>query len=149
MGGGRGQFSFASNRLSLPRIFITDHDGGEWQQIMDMPEGACQPSWSPDGRYLLYISPCDGNQEEYPGSAIFLIEIDVNNTPIPLPKIPGGDYDPAWSPDGSEIAFVSAEKGLKEIWVMDSDGVVLVQVTHSPSFEFDPAWRPPPTELTQ
>jgi serine/threonine protein kinase len=168
MGGGHGEIAFASNRRGQPQIFVTDIDSGEWRQITDISDGACQPAWSPDGRYLLFISPCKGNQEEYPGAQIFMIEVDNSDGDlIPLPSEPGGDYDPAWSPDGEfiiftshrktgrpriykmilvdqsvslisdkysrekhpawssdgeAIAFVTAPKGLKEIWVMDSDG---------------------------
>jgi len=168
MGGGQGEVAFASDRRGLPQIFVTDIDSGEWRQITDISDGACQPAWSPDGRYLLFISPCKGNQEEYPGAQIFMIEVDNSDGDlIPLPSEPGGDYDPAWSPngefiiftshrktgrpriykmklddqsvalisdkysrekhpawssDGETIAFVTAPKGLKEIWIMDSDG---------------------------
>ena len=118
---------------------------------------------------MLFISPCEGNQEEYPGSAIFVVELNGEfvSDPVLLATFPGGDYDPAWSPDGTsiiftshrttgrpriykldltdnevtllsdkysrekhgtwspdgtEIAYVTAPNGVKEIWIMNSDG---------------------------
>ena len=75
-------------------------------KITDLQDGACQPSWSPDGKQLVFTTPCDGNQELYPGAALFTINADGTNL-TPLPSVFGGDFDPAWSPDGKKIAFTS------------------------------------------
>ena len=65
MGGGSGQVAFASTRLGLPQIFLVNMDGTDLVQITDMEQGACQPSWSPDGLQLVFISPCGGRGEFY------------------------------------------------------------------------------------
>jgi TolB protein len=49
---------------------------------------------------------------------------------------------PAWSPDGSRIAFVSNRDGDVEIYVMKADGSDQIRLTDSPDFDGDPAWSP-------
>jgi TolB protein len=55
-----------------------------------------------------------------------------------------GDNAPAPSPDGSKIAFMSAERGARnwEIWVMNADGSNPQQLTINGSNDGLPAWSP-------
>src|SRR5262245_8972536 len=50
--------------------------------------------------------------------------------------------DPAWSPDGSSIAFTRQVDASKDIWRMDADGGNPVQVTSDPAQEQQPSWSP-------
>jgi dipeptidyl aminopeptidase/acylaminoacyl peptidase len=52
------------------------------------------------------------------------------------------DYTPAWSPDGSKIAFSSYRTGHSEIWVMNADGSGATALTNSQSLDSDPNWSP-------
>lgn len=106
VGGGWGQIAYASDVTGLPQIWLMNSDGTASRQITEMEEGACQPTWSPDGERLAFISPCGGNQEIYPGAGIFIINVDGSEMTA-LPSVPGGDFDPSWSPDGSRIVFTS------------------------------------------
>jgi len=121
MGGGFGQIAFTSNRTELPQIWLINFDGTGLRQITDTQQGACQPSWSPDGNQLVFISPCDSLREVYTGSSLFIINIDGTGL-TPLPTIGGGDFDPSWSPDGSRILFTSLrEGGTPKLFVLDLD----------------------------
>jgi Tol biopolymer transport system component len=59
-----------------------------------------------------------------------------------LSRNPRLDRDPAWSPDGRKIAFLSRRDGKQEIYVVNADGSALRNLTHSPDHEFTPAWSP-------
>jgi eukaryotic-like serine/threonine-protein kinase len=96
VGGGLGQIAYASNITGVPQIWIVSIAGTGQSQITNMPEGACQPDWAPDGTRLVFISPCSSNQEIYLGASLFIIDKDGSNL-TPLPSMPGGDFDPAWS----------------------------------------------------
>jgi serine/threonine protein kinase len=118
MGGGWGQIAFASNRTGLPQIWVVNIDGTDLMQVTDTQQGACQPSWSPDGMQIVFISPCDTHREVYTGSSMFIINEDGSGL-VPLETVSGGDYNPAWSPDGEKIIFTSLrEGGIPKIFVM-------------------------------
>jgi len=56
---------------------------------------------------------------------------------------PEEDLVPAWSPDGSRIAFQSNRTANNEIYLMNADGSDMVNLTNAPnSGGFDPAWSP-------
>ncbi len=83
-------------------------------------------------------SPC--NQE------IYVMNGDGSEV-ARLTNDPSFDCCPAWSPDGSQIAFASDRDGGWEIFVMDADGGGLAQLTDSPGHDFHPAWSPDGSEI--
>jgi len=140
--GGSGQIAYASDRTDLPQIYMVDLATQALVQVTNMPEGACQPAWSPDGMKLVFISPCKGMDEIYYGASLYLINADGSGL-TPVGSVPGGDFDPAWSPDGKSIAFTSLRTGQMEIFVMSvEDPNSTTQVTKgAKSVEArQPAW---------
>jgi Tol biopolymer transport system component len=54
---------------------------------------------------------------------------------------PGDNYSPAYSPDGTQIVYVSDQTGQDEIWVMQFDGILPKQLTfNSPTGNWAPRW---------
>ena len=60
------------------------------------------------------------------------------------PADDGFSGDPAWSPNGSRIAFVSERHGNDEIYVMNADGSGLTNLTNNAALDTNPAWSPAP-----
>jgi eukaryotic-like serine/threonine-protein kinase len=142
VGGGSGLIAYASNRSGVPQIWLVNVDGSGQRQITEMPDGACQPAWSPDGSLLVFISPCASNQEIYPGASLFLINADGDGL-IPLPSTPGGDFDPAWSPDGKQIAFTSLrDYNRAQIYVLNLEDLSVHPVSNNTVQDSQPAWSP-------
>ncbi len=54
----------------------------------------------------------------------------------------GGDFSPAWSPDGQKIAFTSRRDGNDEIYVMNADGSGQTRLTRNSATDYSPAWSP-------
>jgi serine/threonine protein kinase len=141
-GGGMGQIAFASDRTGMPQIWLMNADGTGQLEITDMPEGACQPAWSPDGGKLVFISPCLSNQESYPGASLFIINADGTGV-TPLPTVPGGDFDPTWSPDGTRIAFTSMrDYNRSQIYVINLEDNSVASLSNNKVRDIQPAWSP-------
>ncbi|MCH8349239.1 MAG: PD40 domain-containing protein, partial [Chloroflexi bacterium] len=61
---------------------------------------------------------------------------------VRLTSKPARHGEPVWSPDGSQIAFVSARDGNHEIYVMNADGSGQTRLTNNTAIDFDPDWGP-------
>ena len=61
----------------------------------------------------------------------------------PLSNNPEDDAEPAWSPDGTLIAFQSFRIGNSDIYVMNADGSNEVRLTANPAVETSPSWQLP------
>jgi len=57
------------------------------------------------------------------------------------------DLAPAWSPDGSRIAFETMRDGNSEIYVMNADGSNQMNITHHPADDHAAAWSPDGTRI--
>jgi serine/threonine protein kinase len=146
--GGAGQIAFASNRLGAAEIWLMNIDGTGLKQVTDIPEGACEPRWSPDGMRIVFISPCIRHFNSYQGANLYIINADGSGL-IPLPNAPGGDYDPSWSPDGNQIAFTSLRKeGVPGIYILNLlDYSVKSLVDDETRAISQPAWSPNGKEI--
>ena len=149
-GGGVGQIAYASDRSGKPQIHLVNIDGTVDTPLTELEEGACQPAWTPSGKQLVFTSPCRADQQQYLGSSLWLIDVDLVGTasePQQLNTAPGGDFDPAWSPDGEVIAFSSVRDGRPQIYVMELNGAQLQNLTGDLAHDREPAWSPIGTQL--
>ena len=80
--------------------------------ITTLPRSSFVPGWSPDGASIVFVT------EALPKANIFQIDQDGSN----LRRLTAGltfDDRPAYSPDGSKVAFQSNRDGNYEIYVMN------------------------------
>ena len=85
---------------------------------------------------IVFTSRRDGNNE------IYVMDADGGN-PENLTNHPAYDADPAWSPDGAKIAFVSSrDGGASQIHIMDADGKNPIRLTDGHRGKGDPSWSP-------
>ena len=106
-------------------------DGSAQENLTQQPASDSHPSWSPDGRKLVFVSRRDGNAE------IYVMNADGSGLRN-LTRTPSDDLDPAWSPDGRAIAFVqkkcmpSRTRGDRcetYLYVVNADGSGLRRLT--------------------
>jgi Tol biopolymer transport system component len=133
---GRGRPGSPGPLSDYRRISVIDLAGGQKSDVMtDGDQQAMTPSWGPDGRFV------------YKGVRGFFLTTETG-WPTALPENPL-QQSPAWSPDGSKIAFMVDQHDHWDIAVMNSDGSAEKFLTSSPFVLFSrpvnnvaPAWSP-------
>jgi len=146
----QAQIAFASNRDGNWEIYVMDVDGGNQRNLSNNRSDDRDPSWSPDGKRIVFFSNRDGHAiDGRPTSEIYVMDADGSN-PQNLTNDPHDDRYPSWSPDGKRIAFASSRVMFDgrilqslEIYVMDDDGQNQQRLTNSPFFDDrHPSWSP-------
>lgn len=137
------QLAYASTRTGVAQIYLTSILEDQAIAITNMTGGACQPSWSPDGAQLVFVSPCNIKKDPYSQSSLFIINADGSGLKA-LPTSPGGDFEPAWSPDGKLIVFTSLRDGYLQIYSYDISTKAIRRLveTDEDSPARQPAWSP-------
>jgi dipeptidyl aminopeptidase/acylaminoacyl peptidase len=67
--------------------------------------------------------------------------------PVSLTTDSADDTGPAWSPDGTMIAFTTDRDVDREIYLMNADGSNEHNITNDSSLDFEPAWSPDGTRI--
>src|SRR5487761_365904 len=117
-------------------LVVADSDGANPQTIFDSNEPIMSPAWSPDGKYLTYVS------FENQRPAIYWQNIYTGRREL-LSERPGLNSAPAFSPDGRSIALVlSSSPGNPDIYVMNLSTHALRRITHSDAIDTEPVWSP-------
>ena len=73
--------------------------------------------------------------------------VTVPHPPERLTDNDAWDRYPAWSPDGTRIAFASDRDGKDEIYLMDADGGRQTRITDNDAWDQLPAWSPDGTRI--
>ena len=85
-------------------VWMVSWDGARTLRLTSSPEGEGSPRWSPDNKYLAFVS----GRYESKGGQIWLLDRSGGEA-VRLTSLEGGVADYAWSPDGTRIAVVSRD----------------------------------------
>jgi len=100
-------------------IFVTSVTGGITKRITNTPWQERSVSFSPDGRSLVYAAEKNSNWNIYKVSIIRKEEPYFYASTVlkeePVIATPAEEFQPAWSPDGKEVAYLEDRVTLKVV----------------------------------
>jgi len=112
------------------------------RQVTFAAEGAdFDPCLDPTGKWLVYAST------QHRDTADLYIKRVDGRTVTQLTNDPGDDAMPAFSPDGTKIAYASNRAGNWDIYLMDAQGGQSVQLTSDATQEIHPSFSPDGKQL--
>jgi dipeptidyl aminopeptidase/acylaminoacyl peptidase len=86
-------------------VWMTSWDGTQTIRLTSSPESESSPRWSPDGRYLAFLS----GRQEGKGAQLWLLDRRGGEAQR-ASQVRGGISDYAWSPDAKRIVLVVEEE---------------------------------------
>lgn len=158
------------------QVWLLDRRGGDAQQLSEFKQGVDSFDWSPDSNRMLLLAedptPADLDEEDRPNPRPYVVDrlqfkqdyvgyLDRYRSHIHVidiadgasRQVTHGDYDdsePAWSPDGRYIVFVSNRTETPDrnrntdLWIADVNdaGGEPRQLTSDESADASPSWSP-------
>jgi TolB protein len=102
------------------RIYVMNADGSGVSALSGEGADNTAPVWSPNGQQIAFVSQRDGNRDIYivPADCVTLPE-GCDQSAVNVTRHPADDWTPAWSPDGTRLAFSSIRAGNWEIFVVE------------------------------
>ncbi|ACY18885.1 TolB family protein [Haliangium ochraceum] len=177
------QIAFVSSRDGDPELYLSDAQGQDVRRLTHFHLEDWAPQWSPDGRYIAFLSnrekrarvflirpdgsgtravsgmAATGDERDiawHPegGSLVFVGRMDDGKTrlwkveigddavgePVALTDGSSRDDQPAWSPDGKYLVFVSEREGNTDLYLMRADGSGQTRLTEAPGADWLPRW---------
>ena len=135
--GGTIVFKFTKGASEVNQIWVMDRDGAHVAAIPGV--AGWDPTWSPDGKTILFASDRDGT--------IQLYTVRVNGSDLhKVSSLPGIRGRSDWSPDARFVVTYSGAAWEREVYIMNPDGAAARRLSppggnsQGPSFSPDGKW---------
>jgi TolB protein len=129
------QIAFLSEDNTNKEIFTVDFDGFNTKQMTHDRTLNLTPTWSPNGRWLVYTS--------YGGNNPDLVMIDAlgRKPKRTLLRLLGLNAAPSWSPVDDRLTLVLSRDKNSEIYTLNNNRELL-RLTRHFNIDTSPAWSP-------
>jgi Tol biopolymer transport system component len=150
----KGKIAFFSNRAKKKQfdLYVMNADGSNVTRLAELKQLAFAPSWSPDGKRIIFWVDTGRRFEYYPHYhddylAAYIVDADGGNL-TRLFEAPSYGTRITWSPDGTRIAFDSwTGHNSADIFVANLDGSKRKVLTLFPTDDVSPVWSPDGTRI--
>ena len=173
---GRYLAVLSDRKDEITQVWLLDRRGGDAQQLTEFKQGVDSFAWAPDSKSMLLVaadpSPADLDEEELPNPRPYVVDrlqfkedyvgyLTRHRTHIHVidlasketRQVTSGDYDdsePAWSPDGKKIVFVSNRTETPDrnrntdLWIveLDDESSEARRLTTGKTADASPSWSP-------
>lgn len=137
-----------ANDDSGVRVMVMNYDGSGKHRVgtPSIGEGCGlqQPRWSYDGLFLAYADDCFDREPRVAQLRVATVAGDAEIAVTDYSSLNGFSRQP-WSPnleESSQLTFTSDRDGDHDVYVMDSDGSNVTQLTTDDDDQFDAIWSP-------
>jgi len=129
------RIAFSAVTKKGKELALMDMDGHAEKQLTKNKSINISPTWSPDGKQLIFTSYLHGNPD------LYMIKVGGKRLKR-ITKGPGGKLTPNWSPDGRSVAMASSAGGIANIYTMNPAGKDMDRLTNGKAIDISPAWSP-------
>jgi TolB protein len=129
---------FISSRTGSKELWVMDYDGANQHAVTHLGSISLSPRVSPDNSRIAFATL--GGRE---GWSVRMYSLELGRlVSFPAGTAGGSNQSPAWSGDGTKIAFSSSRSGDPEIWVADASGSAPKRITYFKGPDVAPVWNP-------
>ncbi len=135
-GPSRNEVTYVMHKDNNTDIFVSELGGSSMRRMTTNRAIDVSPSWSPDGKHMVFMSDRSGTPQ------LYILDVESGQERRITYK---GEYNasPSWSPTGEWIVY-SARTGLEnmDVYVIDPDSLYTYPVVVHERVDQDPAWSP-------
>ncbi len=131
------RIAFMSDRGGTYDVYLLDLESGELTDLTNDQANDGLPSWNDRANAFVFLTTRGTDTV-----GIYRMDIDGANA-APIRMDPPADADPPiWSPTGEWLAFAGLAESNAEIYIVDSNGSGLRNITNHPAADRFGAWSP-------
>jgi Tol biopolymer transport system component len=134
-----GKIAFVSNRDGPDEIYVMNADGSGQTRLTTSANNVDNkdPSWSPDGKQIAFLSDRDGGGDD----ELWVMNADGSGARQPTFNTLA-EFSIDWSPDGRRLVFSQANPPGDDLFLINVDGSGLTQLTFTDFFQIGPHFSP-------
>ncbi|NLR78300.1 S41 family peptidase [Chitinophaga eiseniae] len=135
--------------IARGEVFVASVDGNFTKRITNTPQQERMVTWSPDGKKLVYAAERNGNWDIYQTTKVRKEEPYFFTATLlkeePVIATDAEEFQPVFSPDGKEIAYVENRNVLKVFNIATGKSRAILPEGHNHSYsdgDWSFAWSP-------